>query len=392
MAENEPFMTFVDPNEPQQQPEQPAQSEPVQQEQQTQSTVQTSAVMRTYHQDVSRVMGQNNPKIMSSVLASAHMAEAQQEAKNPISPRNKNYIIGSVAFLLLGLSVLAFAVYRNYATVQTLRESQELSLISAETHTNVTLAENELFKNRGRVTQAVTTNVPLQTINHIFFTKQTITGLARLGFTDVIQSTGGSIPQNLLQTLDSNFMYGTYQSDKPLPFLILRVQKYDDAFTGMRAWEPLMIDHLGFLFNLPDALQANFNKSTFIDRIIANHAVRAVVYHAEPVLESLTQTEGLPIDIQTESTETETMPISTTTESTETIETIPTTVTTESTGTIETLLQAMPLQEQQPEIPYQEGDTVLLYTFLDEHTVLIATSEAVMREILFRLTNAQLLI
>ncbi len=305
--------------------------------------------------------------------------------------------------IIAGIAALLFVAYRNYATTATLEQGQTNSLIQAETHTNVTLVLGEQFKNRERIQSALAVSTPLETINNIFMTEQSLTGLVQRGFSDMITATGGTVPATLLATLDTPFMYGAYRSSQALPFLILRVDNYDDAFDGMREWEPLMLAQLGFLFELPENLPTISTKTVFEDAVINNRTVRIARYVApQQIIEPLAPeiTETLPV-VTPEITDT--TPVIA-----ETIETQETeTPASETQSTNEEAAQLVVTDEtievSEPEIsspnepettvaPYQEGDTILMYTFLNEKTILIATSESVLQEILFRLTNAQLLL
>lgn len=375
-------------------------------------------VTRTYHQDMTTVMGTNDPRTMSKILADARHEEAVQEAKTLVSPKNKAYLFLSIFAILAGVAILGYVLYRNYTTDQTLQAGERSSLMSAETNTNVTLGDNETFQNRNRVREAFRIVIPSQTIHNIFFTRQTFGGLQQLSFDQMIAATGGTIPAELLPTLDStHFMYGTYQLSRSLPFLILRVNDYDDAFAGMRAWEPLMVNQLGFLFDLPDALLANLNRATFTDEIIANQSVRVARYQTGVMLPERTQPAAIEdIDIGSpfvSGTSTSSMlPKATGTNQSQALDdnavSVQTTATNDDTVASGSLSQSDNLilnttpeiapteqtQQSQPTVenPYREGDVILFYTFLSERTVLIATSPSVLQEILFRLTNAQLLL
>lgn len=429
MANEKPFLTFVDPADaiaPQQESlvREPGNTLDVTDYAHEQSVAAETPkpVVRTYHQDMYHIMGTNDPRTMSTLLQEVRHEEAVKASTTLVSPKNRILLLASVLCIIVGIAALGFVFYRNYATTRALQEGQSLSLIQAETHTNVTLANNELFKNRERIQLGLQVSLPLETINHLFFTQETLSGLSRLGFSQVIEQTGGAVPASLAETLDEQFMYGVYRSSQMLPFLILRVNDYDDAFEGMRTWEPLMLNHLGFLFQLPDALQTTITKTVFTDAIIANRTVRIARYVPATPLPAATtlsetaeglaseQPEQMPADDQAtietpvvsgdnatvlaEST-TDALPSEDNTVA-ETTPPVPSETPTEALLMVDPAPEipaapaAAPVQETP--LPYEEGDTILMYTFLNERTILITTSESVLQEILFRLTNAQLLL
>lgn len=411
MTNERPFLTFVDPADiaapatittPSAIQEGLDQTAPMTNVEQAPAPVQPT--VRTYHQDMHRIMGQNNPKTMSTILENVRQEEAVKAATTLVTPKNKLLLTASIVCIIAGIAALLFVAYRNYATTATLEQGQTNSLIQAETHTNVTLVLGEQFKNRERIQSALAVNTPLETINNIFMTQQSLTGLVRIGFSDMITATGGTVPATLLATLDTPFMYGTYRSSQALPFLILRVNNYDDAFDGMRAWEPLMLAQLGFLFELPENLPTISTKTVFEDAVINNRTVRIARYVApqqiiEPIAPEIIETlpvvtpeitDTTPITAETIQTqETETPGIETQSTNEEVAQ--PAVVTDEAIPVLESEISS-PNEPETTVAPYQEGDTILMYTFLNEKTILITTSESVLQEILFRLTNAQLLL
>ncbi len=405
MDEQKPFLTFVDPSDRES-------GTAAISETPTVTPAQRPTYIRTYHQDMTHVMGANNPRVMSEVLADVRHEEAVKESRTLVSPKNKLFLIGSILLILVGIGAIGFVLYRNYVSSLTLQQGIAQSLITAETNTNVTLVPNETYQNQQRIKTAFAVDLPLETINNIFFTRQTLAGLEGVSFADMVQATGGTVPAGLAATLDQYFMYGVYQTSVKQPFLIVRVNNYDDAFDGMRSWEPLLVRQLGFLFQLPDALQQSTDRSVFENKIIANRAVRAFVYRQQSniqetpsaIEESEDTSQPTP---ETNSTETNADQDAATPDATATTEQGAQTelpvIETAVESVVPTTIVAVPeipasessveTSATTPEtLPYQDGDTVLLYTFLNERTILIATSETVFREVLFRLTNAQLLL
>ena len=136
------------------------------------------------------------------------------------------------------------------------------------------------------------------------------------------------IPPQLLRTINPTFLLGVHVYDGNQALLIFNVDSYEDAYAGMLAWEPTMLNDLSPLFAYTPGPHINGTVSTssvattsnefiqtgFIDDIVENHDAR--------VLQNST------------------------------------------------------------------GDIYLLWTFLDRNTLVITTNDATLREIISRVEQA----
>lgn len=140
------------------------------------------------------------------------------------------------------------------------------------------------------------------------------------------------IPQDLLRTISPTYLLGVHSYDENQAFLVLHVDSYQQAYSGMLAWEPTVQRELAPLFtrnpspHLPtqtsDASSTaststvQFLQTGFVDKVVENHDTRAVVNST--------------------------------------------------------------------------GDLLLLWTFLDRNTIVITTNDYALREVIRRLNTASL--
>ena len=100
-----------------------------------------------------------------------------------------------------------------------------------------------------------------------------------------------SAPANLVRTLGPLFLLGVHTFDTPQPFLILKTDSYEQAFSGMLAWEGSMRRDLLPLFDYTPSRHINgSNASTtppatlspggFTDAIVENHDARVLTNDA----------------------------------------------------------------------------------------------------------------
>lgn len=103
------------------------------------------------------------------------------------------------------------------------------------------------------------------------------------------------IPDVLLRTLEPRFLLGIHSYDGNQPFLILKTDSYESAFSGLLAWEGTMRNDLLPLFDrtppirtAPSATSTTtvpvFLQTEFVDRIVDNHDARVVQNEHKDIL------------------------------------------------------------------------------------------------------------
>ena len=162
--------------------------------------------------------------------------------------------------------------------------------------------------------------------------------LTLIGAQSFLSLLSPSIPPNLLRTLGQQFLLGAHSFSTPQPFLLLKTDSYEEAFSGMLAWEDTMRSDLLPLFaytpsphagrgatpQTPDSTQTttsqqnSLSQTGFTDAIVENHDARVLKNNA--------------------------------------------------------------------------GDIYFLWTFLDRTTIVITTNEYTLREVISRLKDAPLLL
>lgn len=157
-----------------------------------------------------------------------------------------------------------------------------------------------------------------------------------------------NIPDSLLRTIEPVFLLGTHVYDGNQPFLILRVDAYQEAFSGMLAWEIYLKNNLAPLF-------------------------------------TYTPTERLP----EQKIEVSQGPIISTSTASSTATSSATSTPQPGAPTLAVTFADKIVENHDARVlQNQYGDIFLLWTFIDRNTLVITTNAATLREILSRLKNA----
>jgi hypothetical protein len=161
--------------------------------------------------------------------------------------------------------------------------------------------------------------------------------LPQLSAQNVLALVAPSAPDALARSLDpAQYIFGVHAYDDNQAFLIFKTSSYEQAFSGMLAWEPSMQKDLAPLF---------------------------------------TRTPELHI---------QTNPAASSTAATSTATSAPQAPAVLPTGFQDAIIE----NHDARVIENASGDILLLWTFLDRNTLVIATNEATLREIISRLKNA----
>ena len=302
--------------------------------------------LQTYRSDIEKVIEQKNASVVSVAAAEAEKRAAapsslEKSSDLPSSvhtPAGQTFL-GRTALVLGGIALLAAAggiiyfVLTRDTSVPIAGQLQAPFMFVDKT----SLVEVAQSDSRGTLVQsleAARTNVKLSLglVERLYPARPSALpeGIPQLlTAPELLAVLAPHVPDTLARTLEPAYLLGVHSFDENQPFLILRVDSYEQGFSGMLAWERTMQADLAPLFarKAPihvEAVQATSTASStppfiptqFVDRIVENRDARVIQNNF--------------------------------------------------------------------------GDILLLWTFLSRNTVLITTNEYTLREIISRLSTAPL--
>jgi hypothetical protein len=313
-----------------------------------------SGAVRSYFSDMDRVMKEGQTGTMAKVLERAREEKTKKERFSPTSRKNIIFIALGLTLLIAGIGVLAYIV-GNIGITKTVDVREEMvvpSLVRAEHHAGIDLANTSPGKATALTKEALREINGDSQINHLYFTDINVGQLVRLGSVSLFQKFGITIPARLAQSLNNNFMYGVYAYDgKKEPFLVFTTNSFDRTFAGMREWEPNLLDDLKGIFNIPtQRLNPDTFENTFTSRVLENQNVRVLVENSAPTPDKESPEE----DTKEEGDE------------------------------------SQPINNQDLFTPVNQNDILLMYTFLNENVLIITTQSDVITELNKRIGTQQI--
>ena len=277
--------------------------------------------LRTYRGDVEESIQNKKTSIVSIAIAQQKHREEEENEKTAAKrevPQNAVAIVLSAILVITGIGSLFIFLYAKYEQERAVVTLYERTIIPADASEHLVLASQTREETIATIRERVAaTEEKIGSIVYFnFFEKETGVSVS-LKATTLLSFISPSIPPYLERSFEKDYMFGLYVSAQNEPFLILKTNSFETAFSGMLSWEDTIIDELGNLFIKDTTLLAETDKKgNFKDRIIKNKDARIVK------------------DVN--------------------------------------------------------GNTVLLYSFLDKETILITTQEEVFVEIFRRYLNSKL--
>lgn len=217
------------------------------------------------------------------VLAEHDKKERFKEESRATSKRNLPLILISVVFALVGIGALgggALYFIHKRSAQKPVEPIAVSSIIFAETAKEIPIDELSPDSLARRIGAEVSSaRLRLDTIENVYFTKQVgdspnyIT--ARISTQEFFQALGSVIPDTLLRSFDSDFMFGIHAFNGNEPFIIFKTDFFENSFAGMLKWEERMGRELFPLFGSPvtDAL----SDKKFQDIVVRNRDLRALL-------------------------------------------------------------------------------------------------------------------
>ena len=302
--------------------------------------------LQTFQSDIEKVVSEKNVSVVS--IAAAEAARRNQapqfqgtvEAEPQSAPFWNRYgkqlslVLGGVTLLGISALLLIYTVpfsgpvdveVLDRSRIITVDETKVFVVPPGEVDHNATIAA--LNRERGNL------SLSLGLIAHIYLAQASTTPegeqtLKTVPASRILQLISPSVPQELLRDIEQEeYLFAFHSVGSIEPLLVLRSNRYEQAFAAMLEWEHTMKREFSKLFEqasteqiatdigttTPAPIQTVVNTG-FVDRVVENHDARAIVN--------------------------------------------------------------------------ERGEILLLWTFLDRNTILITTNETTVREIISRLRTA----
>lgn len=320
--------------------------------------------LQTYHSDIESLVQKGGVSEVSIAAAEAMRKEKKEEVPAEPTPEReagwwKKWVyVGAGSVLLIASVILIIPVVLRTSPVPT-PQGTHTGIIYVDEITAVEVLPQRQGTMGALVAARDDVNIPLGLIEQIWVTADAkVEQPLPYPITDLLLLFAPAIPTDLLRTLKPEYILGVHSYDHNQPFLIVQADSYDVTYRAMLEWERSMRADLIPLFN------------------------RTISPQLSPTPPSILPPVGGSATSTATSTATTTA-AATTTVATSSAFSIPETPE-------ESVVIATPFIDRIVEnrdtraIVDQQGNILLLWTFLNRETILITTNEATLREVITR--------
>ena len=282
---------------------------------------------------------------ISKIMMASSKREREQTAKEDINADEKKSTSLIIKILLPLFCILIIGI-SSYIGLRSAKTPQEVSvaknpnqqLVNGILYSEDSVLINTQGKNRTDILNTLSkdiidTKIPTGKIKSLIFANQVGTTSSPLNSFAFLNLMAPGAPEILTRNLKDEYVFGYYSYDSNEPFIILKAANYDSAFAGMLDWE----------------------KSMYAD-------LEDFIFRKESLNGSKSST-------------------STTTASTTAIER----------NEYDTDFVDKIISNNDVRILYRpNGNIAFFYTFFNKDTIIIATSEQTLKEVIYRLTSGKI--
>ena len=222
------------------------------------------APLQTYQSDVESVISKQNVSVVSMAAAEAERNAKLIASVTPDRPKrdwswliNSGIVVGSIILVASAVALLMYVILRPAPSV-TVQKGAVAPFIAVDDTQALVLAPEQfnrttLMQNLESVKQK--TALSLGFVSRTYVTISTTTLKANevpppVTIQQLLSTLAPNVTSEFLRTLDPTYyVLGTHAFDENQAFLIMRVDSYERAFAGMIAWERTMQAELNPLFS-----------------------------------------------------------------------------------------------------------------------------------------------
>lgn len=316
--------------------------------------------LQTYQGDIESLVGEKQVSVVSIAAAEAERRgmQALSSEQSPLNQQRRPWlktalIIATSVLLLAAAGGTGFYIYMRLQPVP-LAQQAPAPFITVDDTKTVTLQPNEqrpeIMSALVAAQKDVLLSLGLMARIQIAKAGPLNDGtLQEVSAPEFLQELAPSVPAQLVRTLEPQMLLGIHSYDENDAFMILKADSYETAYSGMLAWEENLYNDLMPLFKRTPPVHIRPAQISIADPIGTSTASSSPAATSTPPATATPQFfQGNFIDQIVENHDARVM-------------------------------------------LNQDGDILLLWTFLDRSTIVITTNEATLREIISRLSQASII-
>lgn len=210
--------------------------------------------LRTFQGDLADAIKNQNASIVTVAIAEKKKQEKEEVAPK-ITSQEKNHtgavIISSIVLVLLGVAAIGTFVYLEYQAPPVTQGEEKRDIIvpyNEKTTINIDGSNKDSLV-ATLFSKSQEASIKENEIFYIELTTQSLDGresvITTKKFFDLLKT---KAPPALIRSFGSKFMFGAYAKNSNISFLLIELDSFDNAFKGMLEWEETIYKDIGSLF------------------------------------------------------------------------------------------------------------------------------------------------
>jgi hypothetical protein len=310
--------------------------------------------IKTYQGDIASAIKNDNVSMIKIALAEKRRQDTRggggslDGTLNSSSNNNKYLIVfGIMAVFIVGGLLAGYLFLQSQSSQkQAVVQNTVQPILYTEEISNINIDGKDLNQVLKAIDQEKNGVMDTGTMKAIYLTSGVGTSTQSLTTQDFFSILQTRVPDGLIRVLDPNFLFGVYAYTPREMFAIFKVSSYDTAFANMLQWEPNIETDIGSIF---------MNKN-------GNNPVNTTTESMN--ISSTTSSSSIPLQQNSP---------------------LPSAIFTQKKFVDKVFSNKDVRVLQDP-----QGQQYMFYSFIDKETLVIATSEKTLKEILFRITTGRI--
>lgn len=245
--------------------------------------------IKTFELDAAQFLKDKNTTVSDIALAEhkRRLREVKKPATQPVEQRKSKMVLVlslfSLFFVIASIAIIYFVISIQKDRPVLVNTESVLSLIpiEAEKEIDFSIIDRDKIKNI-LASERENASLTLGKILGFYFTEPTPKGKSLIKTTRFFEIAKFNPPAGLIRSFSKEFLLGIHSFNGNQPFLILKTNSFQQAYTGMLGWENNLIDDLSPLFYSPeknpeaelDSTEKILNQKGFVDSVLKNKDVR----------------------------------------------------------------------------------------------------------------------
>jgi len=225
--------------------------------------------LRTLKTDTSEYVKKRGISLIEIAAEEAKERGIKIEEETKFSLK-KIIAISLFVLIVIGAGFAGIFFLKEQKEIQPAPDSLFKPILVSDDRIEIYVYPGNYARTINEIKNAIRSQTRINQLLHISFIRQEGETKIPVGLKEFFEIIGVNPPQELLDSLESEFMLSKIYFTKDWPILILKVASFDSAFAGMMKWETIMADDFKDIFSL----ELSSAMPSFKDKEIQNHDAR----------------------------------------------------------------------------------------------------------------------